>query len=134
MKRTQSLKPKSTKPKGIDAYLATVRPEQRAALERLRRTILAIVPDAEECISYAMPAFRYEGRVIAGFQATEKGCSYYPFSGDTLSTLADELEGYSQTRSALHFDPERPLPAALVRKLIKARIAEASGGTTRNSS
>ena len=108
----------------IDAYLATVKGERRAALDELRRTIRAIVPKAEECISYRMPAFRLEGRVIAGFAATTKGCSYFPFSGTTLRTLAAELRGYEQTKSSLHFRPEEPLPAALVRKLIKARIRE----------
>ena len=108
----------------IDEYLARVSPESRALLAQLRKTIHAIVPDAEECISYGMPAFRYDGRVVAGFQATAKGCSYYPFSGTTLKTLAKELAGYGQTKSALHFGAEKPLPASLVRKLLKARIAE----------
>ena len=63
------------KPQNIDAYLATVSPDRRAALQKLRKTILSILPDAEECISYSMPAFRHAGRVIAGFLATSKGCS-----------------------------------------------------------
>jgi uncharacterized protein YdhG (YjbR/CyaY superfamily) len=112
------------KPTTIDEYLATVKGEQRAALEKLRKTIRKIVPKAEERISYAIPAFRLDGRIIAGFAATAKGCSYFPFSGSTLGTLADELEGYEMTKSSLHFDPAKPLPATLVRKLIKARIAE----------
>ena len=114
----------SRKPASIDAYLAGVSPDRRAALEKLRRTIRAVLPDAEECISYSMPAFRYRGHVVAGFLATSKGCSYFPFSGTTLATLAADVKMYSQTKSALHFDPERPLPATLVRKLLKARIAE----------
>jgi uncharacterized protein YdhG (YjbR/CyaY superfamily) len=84
-----------------------------------------VLPDAEECISYSMPAFRHEGQVVAGFLATAKGCSYYPFSGTTLTTLADLLEGYPRTKSALHFDARQPLSATLVRKLLAARIAEA---------
>ena len=111
-------------PATIDAYLATVGAEKRAALERLRRTIRAIVPRAEECISYRMPAFRVDGAVVAGFLATARGCSYFPFSGSTLATLSSELGGYGRTKSALHFQPERPLPATLVRKLVRARIAE----------
>jgi len=110
------------KPKSIDDYLATVGDEQRRALVRLRKEIHRVVPDTQECISYQMPAFRFQGRVVAGIQATITGCSYYPFSGSTLSTLADELRGYSKTKSALHFS--KPLPAGLVRKLLKARIAE----------
>ena len=112
------------KPETIDEYLASVSADRRMALEKLRRTIHSVVPGAEECISYSMPAFRYEGEVVAGFLATAKGCSYYPFSGATLSTLSSELADYDRTKSALHFEPERPLPVALVRKLVKARIAE----------
>ena len=108
----------------IDAYLATVSPDRRAALETLRRTILRIVPDAEETISYSMPAFRARGHVIAGFLATKKGCSYFPFSGTTLATVADDVAAYGRTKSALHFDPVSGLPVALVRKLLAARLAE----------
>ncbi len=112
------------KPESIDAYLATVTPDRRAALQKLRKTILSILPDAEECISYAMPAFRQGGHVVAGFLATAEGCSYFPFSGKTLASVADDVAAYEQTKGALHFDPRRPLPVALVRKLLKARIAE----------
>jgi len=116
---------RSERPRTIDAYLEGVAdPRQRAALTRLRKTLRAIAPKAVECISYGLPAFRLEGRVIAGFAAGKRGCSYYPFSGTTLTTLAAELEGYEKTRSALHFDPGAPLPAALVRKLVRARLAE----------
>jgi uncharacterized protein YdhG (YjbR/CyaY superfamily) len=110
----------------IDEYLAQASPRNRALLEELRKTIRALVPEVEECISYRIPAFRFQGRIIAGFSATSTGCSYYPFSGTTLKTLASEIEGYSQTKSALHFGPDRPLPTSLVRKLLKARIAEGS--------
>ncbi|HXN48404.1 MAG TPA: DUF1801 domain-containing protein [Bryobacteraceae bacterium] len=99
-------------------------PSSRAPLQKLRKTIRSIVPEVEECFSYGIPAFRYQRRIIAGFQVTSKGCSYYPFSGTTLNTLAGDLEGYSSTKSALHFNPDKPLPAALVRKLLQARIAE----------
>jgi uncharacterized protein YdhG (YjbR/CyaY superfamily) len=108
----------------IDAYLAEVEGEKRRVLQRLRQTIRRILPDAEECISYGLPAFRLPGGVVAGFAATTKGCSYFPFSGSTLATLARELAEYSQTKSALHFTAAAPLPVALVRKLIAARRAE----------
>jgi uncharacterized protein YdhG (YjbR/CyaY superfamily) len=111
-------------PESIDDYLATVTGSKRAALEKLRRTIRAVVPKAEECVSYRMPAFRLGGEVVAGFCARAKGCSYYPFSGRTLRTLAKDVAAYDQTKSALHFDPEVGLPTALVRKLLEARIAE----------
>ena len=115
---------RSRRPKTIDDYLAGLEGSRRATLQKLRGTIRSIVPDAEECISYAIPAFRLRGAVIAGFAATAKGCSYFPFSGSTLRTLADDVAGYQQTKSSLHFGPDRPLPVALVRKLIRARIAE----------
>jgi uncharacterized protein YdhG (YjbR/CyaY superfamily) len=122
--RERHAAPAAGPPRTIDAYLATLTPERRAPLQRLRETIKKLLPAAEECISYAMPAFRLGGHVVAGFQATAKGCSYYPFSGTTLRTLGAELAAYDQTKSALHFDPKRPLPASLVRRLLSTRIAE----------
>jgi uncharacterized protein YdhG (YjbR/CyaY superfamily) len=112
------------KPASIDAYLATVPPDRRAALEKLRAQIHALVPDCEETISYSMPAFRWNGEVIAGFLATKAGCSYYPFSGTTLATVGEALAAYSKTKSAVHFDPDEGLPNALVKKLLTARRAE----------
>jgi len=111
-------------PRTIDGYLARVSVDKRAALEKLRKTIRSIVPRAEECLSYGLPAYRLSGEIVAGFGATAKGCSYYPFSGATLDSLGAELRGYSKTKSALHFHPDKPLPTTLVRKLLKARIAE----------
>ena len=113
------------KPNTIDEYLADVTGARRAALEKLRRTMRSIVPGAQECISYGMPAFRLDGKVIGGFAATATGCSYYPFSGTTLGELAGELASYDRTKSALHFAPDQPLPARLVRTLLETRIAEA---------
>jgi|SRR5450432_2305560 len=94
------------KPKTIDEYLAALPADRLEALEKLRKTIRAIVPGAEECISYSMPAFRVEGRVVAGFLATSKGCSYFPFSRKTLATL---LRTSSATQSGLRStSPKRP--------------------------
>lgn len=112
------------KPTSVDSYLASVPPDRAAALAKLRAQIHAALPDLEECISYNMPAFRRDGVVLAGFLATAKGCSYYPFSGRTLATLKKELAKYGGTSGALHFDPARGLPAALVKKLLKTRLAE----------
>src|SRR5579862_652572 len=111
-------------PKRIDDYLKGVPDDRRRALEDLREKIRAVIPDAEECISYRMPAFRVNRTVVAGFCATTKGCSYFPFSGSTLKTLGPLVSRYEQTKSSLHFSPEVPLPLTLVRKLIKTRIAE----------
>lgn len=117
----------------IDAYLAKVSAKSRGLLRQLRKTIHATVPGVEECISYRLPAFRLHGKIVAGFSATPKGCSYYPFSGTTLKTLAADIEGYSHTKSALHFGPDRLLPTSLVRKLLKARIAETRRHAPRTS-
>ena len=108
------------KPSPIDDFLANVPAGQRKLLETVRRAIRRIVPDAEECISYRMPAFRWRGQIIAGFAPRKSGGSYYPFSGRTLAAVG--VEGYRGTRSALHFD--QPLPAALLRRLLRARMAE----------
>ncbi len=119
------------KPVNIDEYLARVSGPVRTVLVRLRRTIRAAVPAAEECISYGMPAFRVRGGVVAGFAVRSDGASYYPFSGSTLAALADELAGFEQTKSALHFGPGQPLPTSLVRKLVRARMAEIAARSER---
>ena len=108
----------------VDGYLRAVDEPKRSTLEALRRTILEIVPDAEQVISYRVPAFRVDGRIIGGFAAFKDHLSYLPFSGSVLPALASELEGYKTTKSALHFPVDRPLPKTLVRKLIAARRAE----------
>ena len=110
------------KPKTVDAYLATVNGPRRELLDQLRATIKKIIPKAEECISYSIPAYRLDGAIVAGFMARTNGCSYLPFSGTTLTTLAPLLQDYKKTKSSLHFS--EPLPAALVKKLIAARRAE----------
>jgi uncharacterized protein YdhG (YjbR/CyaY superfamily) len=117
----------ANKPASIDDYLSHVDPATRKLLQALRQTILKLVPQAEECISYSMPAFRWQGKVIGGFAATREGGSYYPFSGTTLDTLGEALNGYSRTKSGLHFTSDKPLPRALVSKLLEARKAELDG-------
>jgi uncharacterized protein YdhG (YjbR/CyaY superfamily) len=112
----------------IDDYLRTVPGERRRALEDLRKTIRSIVPDAQECISYKIPAFRVQGGIVAGFQATKKGCSYYPFSGSVLKSVAQHIRSYDQTKSALHFSADTFLPAVLVRRLVRCRLAEINAG------
>jgi uncharacterized protein YdhG (YjbR/CyaY superfamily) len=108
----------------VDAYLNGVEELKRTTLETLRRTILAVVPEAEEVISYRVPAFRVRGKIVAGFAAFKDHLSYLPFSGSVLEQLQDELEGYAMTKSSLHFPVDRPLPKRLVEKLIEVRLAE----------
>jgi uncharacterized protein YdhG (YjbR/CyaY superfamily) len=111
------------KPRTIDEYLAGVREDQRAALQKLRMTIRSAAPRAEECISYSMPAFRLNG-ILVGFAAKQNHCALYPFNGTTVKAFKKELEGYETSMGAIRFQPDKPLPAALVRKIVKARIAE----------
>jgi uncharacterized protein YdhG (YjbR/CyaY superfamily) len=108
----------------VDQYLRDVEEPKRSTLETLRRTILELVPDAEQVISYRVPAFRVRGKTVAGFAAFQNHLSYLPFSGSVLRQLVDELDGYTMTKSALHFPVDRPLPKRLVRKLIAARLDE----------
>jgi uncharacterized protein YdhG (YjbR/CyaY superfamily) len=108
----------------VDEYLQGIEDPKRSTLETLRRTILEIVPEAEEVISYKVPAFRVNGRIVAGFAAFKDHLSYLPFSGSVLPQLAGELEGYSMTPSALHFPVDEPLPKPLVEKLIATRLGE----------
>ena len=108
----------------VDAYLASVGEPKRSTLAQLRRTILDIVPNAEEGISYQVPAFRVSGKVIAGFAAFKNHLSYLPFSGSVLDQLSEELAGYERTLSALHFPVDRPLPESLVKELIEVRLRE----------
>src|SRR5882762_9468383 len=102
--------------KEVDEYLRGIEEPKRSTLETLRRNILEIVPDAEQLLSYSVPAFRVQGKTIAGFAAFKDHLSYLPFSGSVLPQLADELTGYTMTKSALHFPVDRPLPKALVKK------------------
>ena len=108
----------------IDEYLRLLEEPKRSTLAALRRTILEIVPDAEQVISYRVPAFRVDGVTVAGFAAFRDHLSYLPFSGSVLSQLSGELQGYSMTKSALHFPVDRTLPKPLVRKLIAARLGK----------
>lgn len=106
----------------IDKYLRELEEPKRSTLETLRRTILEVVPEAQQGLSYRVPAFRIEGKVIAGFAAFKDHLSYLPFSGSVLGQLADDLDGYTMTKSALHFPVNRPLPKPLVEKLIAVRL------------
>ena len=105
----------------VDAYLAALDEPKRGTLEQLRTMILDIVPHAEQCISYGMPAFRLEGKVIAGFAAFTNHLSYLPHSGSVLPALSDDLDQYSKSKGALRFPIDEPLPRALVTKLITVR-------------
>jgi uncharacterized protein YdhG (YjbR/CyaY superfamily) len=106
-------------PKSIDEYLARLNADQRAALERLRGIIRAALPEVEECISYQMPAFRLDGKVLAWFAAAKGHCSFFP--GAVVEDFKAELADFPISKGTVRFQPDHPLPATLVRKLLKAR-------------
>jgi uncharacterized protein YdhG (YjbR/CyaY superfamily) len=110
------------KAKTIDTYLATISSEKRAALGRLRKIIRGAAPEAEECISYGIPAFRLNGKFLVGLGAAATHCSFYP--GAVLTTFGEELSRYDTSKGTIRFQPDKPLPSALVRKLVKARMAK----------
>jgi uncharacterized protein YdhG (YjbR/CyaY superfamily) len=110
-------------PKTVNAYLAALNPEKRAALQQLRRTILAAAPKAEECISYKIPAFRLDGRMLVWFAAASSHCSFFP-GARPIAVHKQDLKAYKTSKGTVRFTPDKPLPAALVRKLVKTRIAE----------
>ena len=114
----------SSKPRTIDDYLAALSEDKRAALERLRRIVQATAPKAQECISYGLAAFRLDGRPLVAFGAAVNHCAFYPMSGSTVEAHRDDLKDYDTSKGAIRFQPDKPLPTALVRKLVKARIAE----------
>lgn len=107
-----------------DDYLATLSPNKRAALEKLRSTIKAAVPGADECVSYGIPAFRLNGKLLVFYGAAKNHCAFYP--GSTLQSLQADLRNYDTSKGTIRFSPDKPLPAALIRKLVKLRIAERS--------
>jgi uncharacterized protein YdhG (YjbR/CyaY superfamily) len=113
----------------VDEYLSAVEEPKRRTLQALRLTILEVVPDAEQVISYRVPAFRVRGKVVAGFAAFKDHLSYLPFSGSVLEQLGNELQGYTMTKSALHFPIDRPLPKTLVKKLIGVRLEQIRQGS-----
>lgn len=110
------------KPRTHDDYLAHVSADKRVALQKLRRAIKAAAPNAEECIAYQLPAFRLNGKFFVAYGAAANHCAFYP--GSVLTQLKNELTGYDTSKGTLRFPAEKPLPPALVRKLVKLRMAE----------
>jgi len=113
----------SPKPQTIDEYLAPLDNEKRVALEKLRRAIRSAAPGAQECISYRIPAFRLSGRLLVAFGAAANHCAFYP-GAFPVQSHKRELKAYDTTKGTIRFQAKSPLPAALVRKLVKTRIAE----------
>ena len=111
-------------PISIEDYLAALPEEQRAALEQLRETIRAAAPRATEKISYAMPAFEQDGRFLVSYAAFKDHCSLYPASTAVMEALGAELETYFSGKGTLRFRADEPIPAALVKKIVRVRLEE----------
>jgi uncharacterized protein YdhG (YjbR/CyaY superfamily) len=113
------------KPKTIDDYLEGLSATQRAALQKLRRDIKAAAPAAEECISYDIPGYRVGSRLLVSFGAAKNHCAFYP-GAHPIRTHEKELAGYDLAKGTIRFPADKPLPAGLVKKLVKTRMAERS--------
>jgi uncharacterized protein YdhG (YjbR/CyaY superfamily) len=120
-------------PQTIDEYLAPLSQDQRATLEKLRKTIKAAAPKAEECISYQLPAFRLDGKLLVAFGAAATHCAFYPMSASTVTAHERDLQAFETSKGTIRFQPDRPLPAPLVRKLVKARMAENASRVARQA-
>jgi uncharacterized protein YdhG (YjbR/CyaY superfamily) len=111
-------------PTSVEDYLAALPDETREALEKLRKTIWSVVPDAMETISYQMPAFRHEGRMLVWYAGFKDHCSFFPASAGVREALGDELRPYLSGKGTIRFTPEEPLSATLVKRIVRVRIAE----------
>jgi uncharacterized protein YdhG (YjbR/CyaY superfamily) len=112
----------------VDAYLADLPQGQRDALQRLRERIRRVVPEAEETISYDMPAFKHRGTFFVSYAGWKRHCSLYPMTASFRAAHAAELEGFGGTKGSVHFTPERQLSDDVIDELIRARLADVEGG------
>lgn len=108
----------------VDEYLVEVGEPQHATLQVVRTRLRALLPEAEEAMAYGVPAFKVDGVGVAGYAPAKRHCSYFPMSGQVLTTLADRLDGYDWSKGTLRFPVDEPLPADLLAELVAARLAE----------
>jgi len=108
----------------FDEYLATLDDGKRTALEKVRKVIRGAAPRAEEYIGYGLAAFRLDGKPLVALGASASHCAFYPMNGTTVAAFKRELKGYETSKGTIRFHETKPLPAALVRKIVKARMAE----------
>ena len=123
---------KSKPTERVEAYLKTVPEDMRIAIEKLRKITKAAAPGTTEVVSYKIPIFKYQGHPPVGFGATKNHCSFYVMSSSMIPKLAQvrdiKLKGFDVNDATIHFTPDKPLPAALVTKLVKERLAENERG------
>lgn len=117
------MKTEGARRKTVDGYLVSLPPDRRAVLEALRGTIRALVPDAEERISYGIPIFFHHGGLV-GYHAAKDHCSLHLMSRALADAMRDDLKGYEMTVATVHFPYDRPLPLPLVKRIVKARMRE----------
>jgi len=111
-------------PKTVDEYLAGIPEPARSTLKHIRKVIQSVVPkDTTEVISYSMPMFKYRGMLV-GYAAFKNHCSLFPTGSGVIERFAKELKGYSTNRGTIRFPAEKPLPDSLIKKIVKARVAE----------
>jgi uncharacterized protein YdhG (YjbR/CyaY superfamily) len=122
--KTAIFRSSSMADKSFGSYLARLPDDQRGALQRLREIIHAAAPDAEEYVGYGLAAFRLNGRPLVGLGASARHCSLHPMDGTTVAAMADDLAAFETSKGTIRFTPDRPLPAALVKKIVKRRIAQ----------
>jgi uncharacterized protein YdhG (YjbR/CyaY superfamily) len=106
----------------ITAHLKKFDKPQRDALQTVRETIAEVLPEAEEVIKYGIPTFTVNGKGVFGYDGFKKHNSLFPYSGSFNEIFKDELKGYEQTKSSIHFPIDKPFPKALLKKLVKARL------------
>lgn len=133
MKRPVTAAMKAGGAKGVTAYLAGVPADARAALAKLRAAIRAAAPDAEEGFNYGLPGFKLDGKSFVCYAAPKEHCSFYPMSAAVIRDHAADLKAYETSLGTIRFPAKKPLPASLVRKLVKARIAEMAAGGRRRA-
>jgi uncharacterized protein YdhG (YjbR/CyaY superfamily) len=112
------------RPADVETYLARLPDDKRAALERLRRDVLAAAPGAEDVVAWSMPSFRLDGRLLVCYAAARNHCSLYPMSTAVMAAFAEALTRYDTSKGTIRFPSDKPLPATLVKKIVRARIAE----------
>jgi uncharacterized protein YdhG (YjbR/CyaY superfamily) len=122
----QTRKTKTTVARDVNDYLARLPEDSRAALEQLRQTIKSIVPEAVEVISYQIPTFKYKGRMLVSYAAFKEHCSFFPGAAP-IEAHRNELRSYRISKGTIRFPIDKPLPAALVKKLVKSRMTEKEG-------